>query len=72
MHGTGPLRYSCACPSGIRLENDNKTCKQGEHWLGSKIVNQSDFVGTVWNLSIKDTLGPANLFTVERLSTLQR
>ena len=25
-----------------------------------------------WNLSIKDTLGPGNLFTVERLSTLQR
>ena len=25
-----------------------------------------------WDLSIKDTLGPANLFTVERLSTLQR
>ena len=25
-----------------------------------------------WDLSIKDTLGPANLSTVERLSTLQR
>ena len=25
-----------------------------------------------WSLSIKDTLGPANLSTVERLSTLQR
>ena len=25
-----------------------------------------------WNLSIKDTLGPGNLSTVERLSTLQR
>ena len=25
-----------------------------------------------WNLFIKDTLGPANLSTVERLSTLQR
>ena len=25
-----------------------------------------------WNLSIKDTLGPGNFSTVERLSTLQR
>ena len=25
-----------------------------------------------WNLFIKDTLRPANLFTVERLSTIQR
>ena len=25
-----------------------------------------------WDLFIKDTLGPANLFTVERLSTIQR
>ena len=25
-----------------------------------------------WNLSIKDKLGPSDLFTVERLSTLQR
>ena len=25
-----------------------------------------------WDLFIKDTLGPANLSTVERLSTLQR
>ena len=25
-----------------------------------------------WDLSVKDTLGPANLSTVERLSTLQR
>ena len=25
-----------------------------------------------WNLSIKDKLGPGNLSTVERLSTLQR
>ena len=25
-----------------------------------------------WNLSIKDTLGPVNLSTVERLSAVQR
>ena len=56
----------------LNYDNDHhltgSTCSgQACKWL----TNTSPLI-LQWNLSIKDTLGPGNLSTVERLSTLQR
>ena len=33
-------RYQCACPTGIALQSDGKTCDYGEHLLFRKEVEE--------------------------------
>ena len=60
--------------SSLQTSNGMYVCMY-VHWTVSTHCGAFVYIDSYvlqWDLSIKDTLGPANLSTVERLSTLQK